>query len=112
MLTVAMVRDQPRLSFVMFRLQRNAGGTESSALPLPVVEQRIGGRTLTFRTRSEDFYGLGGPREAVENEWSFELLADDEAVRRSTWSSRFSPAKARGENVPPPPPLRMRRDRS
>lgn len=70
-----------------------------------MLEPRITGRTLRFRTQAEMQYRPGGPKEKVEIDQVFELLGDRQGRMRQVWSS----LEGRTDVPPPPPPSVLKR---
>lgn len=112
-LTVSLVDGQPRAALILHRHLKNGDGTvTSTAVGLPVLEQRLENGALEMRTRDDNFRFLGGAKESVDLEWRFVLMGKDEGELRVLASSYFAPAKKRGVPVPPPPPaMHMTRER-
>ena len=105
-LEVEIVDGKPQVVLTLFRLHRNPDGTLESE-PVretsPHIQVRDG--ALTFRIHRESF-ALPGEKEAgpLDIDWSLRTTGRGKGTLQTVWNSRFSPAKARGEAVPPPPP--------
>jgi beta-lactamase regulating signal transducer with metallopeptidase domain len=96
-LTLILVRNTPR-------------GIEEEPIPRPTVSVNARGKVLTFRTHQPRFPLPGGGVTSVDADWAFELTGPNQGQLRMLWNSYYSPARARGESVPPKPPtLDMRK---
>lgn len=97
---------RPEVTLIWFRHRRQEDGTtRTERLNPEVIDPRITGRTLRFRTRSEMQYRPDSPKEKVEFDQVFELLADGRGRMRQVWSS----LEGRKDVPPPPPPTLLKR---
>lgn len=97
-------RPEVILTWFRHRLQKD-GTTKTERMNPEVIDPRITGRTLRFRTRSEMQYRPDSPKEKVEFDQVFELLADGQGRMRQVWSS----LEGRKDIPPPPPPTLLKR---
>jgi len=72
------------------------------------VSHRVEKGVLYFRTRAQVPMKSGGPLETLEADWSFSVVGKDQGELRVTPPKRAA-ERATGKDVPPPPPLAMKR---
>lgn len=98
--------EHPVVTLTWFRHRRQDDATLKTDRIIPeVLEPRIAGNTLYFRTRAEMRYRPDGPQETMETAQVVELLGDGQGVMRQVWSS----LEGRKDVPPPPPPTLLKR---
>lgn len=104
-LTVRSAGGTPELAVTMYKVDKHPDGTiETHREVTPALQAHMEDGQLVFRTRLANFPFKEKNGEIVEMEWKVELTGKDTAALHAGWNSKFSPARKRGEDVPPPPP--------
>jgi beta-lactamase regulating signal transducer with metallopeptidase domain len=104
------VGGAPRASLTLIRVQKTATGFQEEADPAQTAsEVKLAGKTLAFRLHKKGFRQPNGQLTSADTDWTIDLISRDEGRLRLVRHSYFTPARARGENVPPPPPELARR---
>jgi beta-lactamase regulating signal transducer with metallopeptidase domain len=96
----------PRLTVTWFRhkLQEDLS-VQTDRMSPRVLDVRVTGRTLRFRTQSEMKYSPDSPQEMVERDEIFELIGEGQGRLRQVWSS----LEGRQDVPPPAPPTILKR---
>lgn len=96
----------PEVTLTVFRRRpQEDGSVETERISPRVLDPRITGRTLRFRTQAEIQYRPDLPKEKVELDQIFELLSDGQGRLRQVWSS----LEGRDDVPPPGPPMMLKR---
>jgi hypothetical protein len=100
------------VALTVFRRRPQEDGTVKTDRMSPrVLEPRVTGRTLRFRTQAEMQYRPNLPKEKVEFDQVFELLGDGQGPGQGRLRQVWSSLEERTDVPPPPPPALLQRQR-